>query len=168
MKSLADRRPSAMSRLRLGEIDGQVAARIRTRRIMLGMTMQQLATMVGVAYQQLYKYESGRNRIAAARLSAIARALDVTPAYFFEDTPEPQQVEVTPERRQLLQLLRDFRAIPSSRLQAALCVVARAVAATDSPDDSDRPADADAPSTRGGAVAAGPDGVKQSELSSAA
>ena len=168
MELLTGRRPSAMSRLRLGEIDRQVAARVRTRRIVLGMTMQQLATMVGVTYQQLYKYESGTNRIAAARLNAMARALDVAPGYFFEDASELQQDEVTPERRQLLQLLRDFGAIPSRRLQAALCAVVRAVAATEPPDDSHCPADAHGPGRRGGATLAGPDAEKQSALSTAA
>ncbi len=130
--------PSVRSRLR--EIDQQVASRVRARRVVLGLTMQQLASTVGVTYQQLYKYESGTNRIAAGRLHAIARALGVDVSYFFAELEAEEQAEVTPERRQLLELLRNFMAIRSRRQQEALCSVARAIAAADLSDDSGRPA----------------------------
>ena len=38
-------------------IDDHVGGRIRERRIMLGLTQQQLAEMIGVTYQQAHKYE---------------------------------------------------------------------------------------------------------------
>ena len=96
--------------------------------------------MVGVTYQQLYKYESGTNRVAAGRLHAIARALGVDVSYFFADLEAEEQAVVTPERRQLLDLLRNFMAIRNSRHQEALCGVARAIATTELSDDSGRPA----------------------------
>jgi transcriptional regulator with XRE-family HTH domain len=40
-------------------IDNHVGGRIRERRIMLGLTQQQLAEMIGVTYQQAHKYERG-------------------------------------------------------------------------------------------------------------
>jgi DNA-binding XRE family transcriptional regulator len=49
-------------------INRHVGARIRQRRIMLGLTQQQLAELVGVTYQQAHKYEHGINRVAAGRL----------------------------------------------------------------------------------------------------
>ena len=42
-------------------IDTRVGGRIRERRIMLGLTQQQLAEMIGVTYQQAHKYERGIN-----------------------------------------------------------------------------------------------------------
>jgi DNA-binding XRE family transcriptional regulator len=65
-------------------IDHHIAARMRERRTMLGLTSQQVAGMLGITYQQLYKYEKAVNRISAGRLHVIARALGVAPAYFFE------------------------------------------------------------------------------------
>ena len=41
---------------------------MRERRIMLGLTQQQMAELIGVTYQQAHKYEKGINRIAAGRL----------------------------------------------------------------------------------------------------
>jgi transcriptional regulator with XRE-family HTH domain len=66
-----------MAKLKRGQstatIDGRVGGRIRERRIMLGLTQQQLAEMIGVTYQQAYKYERGINRVSAGRLFEIAR-----------------------------------------------------------------------------------------------
>ena len=65
-------------------IDDHVGARIRERRIMLGLTQQQLAEMIGVTYQQAHKYERGINRVSAGRLFEIARALSAPISYFYE------------------------------------------------------------------------------------
>jgi transcriptional regulator with XRE-family HTH domain len=65
-------------------IDLHVGARLRQRRRLLGMTQQKLAESVKIRFQQIQKYESGANRISASRLWALAKALDVPVAYFFE------------------------------------------------------------------------------------
>jgi DNA-binding XRE family transcriptional regulator len=44
------------------ELDRHVGARMRARRIMLGLTQQQLAERIGIAYQQAHKYEKGNRR----------------------------------------------------------------------------------------------------------
>src|SRR5581483_7118569 len=44
---------------------------------------------VGVSFQQMQKYEKGRNRIGASRLQQIANALDVTPDFFFDGQSSP-------------------------------------------------------------------------------
>lgn len=69
-------------------IDKQVGVKMRRRRHYLGMSQEDLASRVGVKYQQIQKYETGHNRVSASRLWEIARALKVTIAYFFpeEDT----------------------------------------------------------------------------------
>ena len=65
-------------------IDDHVGSRIRERRIMLGLTQQQLADLIGVTYQQAHKYERGINRISAGRLYEIAQELSVQVGYFFD------------------------------------------------------------------------------------
>ena len=64
-------------RSRAQDIDRHVGARMRERRIMLGLTQQQIAELIGVTYQQAHKYEKGINRVAAGRLYHIAQALGV-------------------------------------------------------------------------------------------
>jgi len=65
-------------------IDLHVGKRLRQRRRLLGLTQQKLAEAVDIRFQQIQKYESGANRISASRLWALAQALDVPVAYFFE------------------------------------------------------------------------------------
>jgi transcriptional regulator with XRE-family HTH domain len=72
-------------------IDAYVGARMRTRRLLLGMSQERLAEQIGVTFQQVQKYEKGVNRIGASRLQRIAEVLCTSPSYFFEqeDTEPP-------------------------------------------------------------------------------
>ena len=54
-------------------VDRHVGARIRQRRKELGMSQELFAEGVGVTFQQLQKYEKGRNRVSASRLWAAGR-----------------------------------------------------------------------------------------------
>jgi transcriptional regulator with XRE-family HTH domain len=61
-------------------IDVAVGARIRARRIELGMSQTKLARALGLTFQQVQKYESGDNRVSASTLVRTARALGVATA----------------------------------------------------------------------------------------
>src|SRR5690349_23383906 len=115
---------------RAQDADRHVGARVRARRIALGLTQQQLAELVGITYQQAHKYEKGLNRIAAGRLAAIARALAVEPGYFFEGLGSGERPRPTARQRQMIDLARSFVALPSPQ-QEALCKLARALAGTE-------------------------------------
>jgi transcriptional regulator with XRE-family HTH domain len=69
------------------QVDQQVAARIRARRIDQGITLQVLAHRIGVAFQQAHKYERGLSRISAGRLYHVACALSVPVGFFFTTGP---------------------------------------------------------------------------------
>lgn len=70
-------RPDAM--------DVHVGARLRERRLRLGMSQEQLAESVGLSFQQIQKYERGVNRLGASRLFEMARALGVPLEFFYAD-----------------------------------------------------------------------------------
>ena len=57
-------------------VDVQVGSRVRLRRIMLGLSQSKLGEKIGLSFQQVQKYEGGVNRIGAARLFDLSRALD--------------------------------------------------------------------------------------------
>ncbi|NRP72320.1 hypothetical protein ILFOPFJJ_03218 [Ensifer psoraleae] len=65
------------------------------RRLWIEMTQEALAKALGIAFQQVQKYENGINRVGASRLQAIAEVLDVAPSYFFEDTSDRHGGETT-------------------------------------------------------------------------
>ena len=81
-------------------IDVHVGRRLRLRRDILKMSQEHLAGAVGVTFQQIQKYEQGKNRVSASRLFDIAQMLEVPISYFFEglednvlkDRPSPKKI----------------------------------------------------------------------------
>jgi transcriptional regulator with XRE-family HTH domain len=51
----------------------------------MGLSQTALSQRLGVSPQQVQKYESGQNRIAASRLNDIATALGVAPGDLFPE-----------------------------------------------------------------------------------
>ena len=82
------------------DIDIAIGKRLRRRRIQLGLSQHDVASVAGVRFQQIQKYECGSNRVAASRLWLMAQALDIPVAFFFEGlAPLPKQ-ELTPDDRE--------------------------------------------------------------------
>ncbi|MBB4286893.1 helix-turn-helix domain-containing protein [Roseospira goensis] len=113
---------------RAGDVDRFVGQRIRERRVMLGLSQQQMAEMIGVTYQQAHKYERGINRISAGRLFEIAQVLGVPVSFFFEGLEQEAGGEVQGRQRMCLELARNFAQIRNERHQDALSQLARALA----------------------------------------
>ena len=113
---------------RTQDIDRHVGARVRERRIMLGLTQQQLADLIGVTYQQAHKYERGINRVSAGRLYEISQVLSVPVGYFFDGLDGQDTRSISPRERMCLELARNFAQIPNERHQEALSQLARVLA----------------------------------------
>src|ERR1044071_6986211 len=76
--------------------DKHVGARVRMRRMMLGMSQEKLGDALGLTFQQVQKYEKGTNRIGASRLQQISDILQVPVSFFFEGAPSlPGQSEAS-------------------------------------------------------------------------
>jgi len=81
-------------------IDIHVGKRVKLRRTLLHISQEQLASDIGVTFQQVQKYESGHNRVSASRLFDISRVLNCPISYFFEDiTAETTGDRQTPGAR---------------------------------------------------------------------
>ena len=113
---------------RANDADRHVGLRIRERRIMLGLSQQQLAQMIGVTYQQAHKYERGLNRISAGRLFEISQVLGVAVGYFYEELAAPRVPDLSQRQRMCLELARNFALIDNEKHQEALSQMARALA----------------------------------------
>ncbi len=61
-----------------------VGQRVRQRRWVVGMTLQQLGDHVGITAQQIMKIETGTAEIGTSLMQDIAAALDVPAMFFFE------------------------------------------------------------------------------------
>ncbi len=66
-------------------IDIHVGNRIRLRRTLLGLSQEKLASLLGLTFQQIQKYEKGLNRVGASRLWDISKVLEAPISFFYED-----------------------------------------------------------------------------------
>lgn len=73
------RRPNPM--------DAHVGARVRMRRMLLGLSQEKLGELLGLTFQQVQKYEKGVNRIGASRLFDLSHVLGVPIQFFYDDAP---------------------------------------------------------------------------------
>jgi transcriptional regulator with XRE-family HTH domain len=119
-------------------VDIEVGARIRQRRLLLGMNQETLASRLGLTFQQVQKYEMGANRVSASRLSAMADFLGVPVAYFFGGmvadeaalTAEEQQTREVMRRPETIDLVRFYYAIPDEHVRKQFLALLKAIAST--------------------------------------
>jgi transcriptional regulator with XRE-family HTH domain len=78
------RKPAGAGK-RTTPMDRIIGRRIRASREAVGLGQVALAGAVGITFQQIQKYESGKNRVAAARLFEICRVLKVPIASMFSE-----------------------------------------------------------------------------------
>jgi transcriptional regulator with XRE-family HTH domain len=113
--------------------DVHVGKRVRTGRLLLGMTQETLANTLGVSFQQVQKYETGANRVSASRLSATADILGVPISFFFDGltsgTPEETAVRERLEQPETIELVRFYYAIPDAKVREQFLEMVKAVAA---------------------------------------
>jgi len=112
----------------------EIGERIKTRRKELGLSQEQLAEALNVTYQQVQRYENGRNKLNVENVQVIAEKLGVTLFYFFGDkTPDSSASEtstpykIAPEENQLLKY---FRRITDNVSRNTVVRVARLAAKT--------------------------------------
>ena len=120
-------------------VDIHVGARVKTRRLLLGLSQEELANSIGLTFQQVQKYERGTNRISASRLFNIAKVLKVPVEFFFEGATgkklargfgESKQASLEPDittRRDTLELVRAFSEIQDPALKRQLLEMAKAM-----------------------------------------
>jgi transcriptional regulator with XRE-family HTH domain len=99
------------------------------------MSQTELATQLGVTFQQVQKYEKGVNRVGAARLQRIATALDVPISFFFssdDGSVQPHEA-VMPflETAYAVRLVRAFSRIADRELQRSLVDLIERIADSD-------------------------------------
>jgi transcriptional regulator with XRE-family HTH domain len=68
-------------------IDRYIGARMREQRLALNVSQAELGEKLGVSFQQIQKYESGVNRVSAARLYDLCKALNLSLLSMFERDP---------------------------------------------------------------------------------
>lgn len=117
-------------------LDAEVGQSIRLHRKNAKMTLQGLADKLGIAYQQVQKYETGVNRVGAGRLMEIAEVLNIPVSSFFDTTQgksdEPASAGTDPEMAlQGRQLLVAFMRIKDPQKRRSLLAHVRSLIETE-------------------------------------
>lgn len=108
----------------------KLGRKLRSLRMMQGMTQQELATALGVSFQQLQKYETGANRLSLWRMQRLANLFNIPLAALIE---EGEHAMIPPDvmagkDRQALGLLLAYRRIECPANRALLCQLALSLA----------------------------------------
>ena len=77
-----------------------IIERIKTRRLELDLSYQQLAALTDISKSTLQRYETGFiKNLAVEKLEVLASALKTSPAYLmgWEETPKIEEPKLTPE-----------------------------------------------------------------------
>lgn len=125
------------------EIDVVVGQRLRQRRMIMGLSQDAIAKSTGLTFQQIQKYEQGKNRVSASRLHQLCSLLKVEPNYFFEslaiDTAKAgrglaeeqdsfQSMDIT-RNREVLELIRIYQSIEDPKIRKNFLNIIRDMAA---------------------------------------
>ena len=70
-------------------LDPFIGKRVKLRRSEMGMSQAKLGEKLDLSFQQIQKYENGKNRISASTLFQISRILGVDFSYFVDGYGEP-------------------------------------------------------------------------------
>ena len=76
------RKPTTPRKLRekvANELDEIIGHRLRSFRLAAKMSQSDLGAKLGVSFQQIQKYENGKNRLSGSRLIKAVKALKLSP-----------------------------------------------------------------------------------------
>lgn len=114
--------------------DTHIGNQLRTIRARLGLTQENIGSIINVSFQQVQKYERGTNCIGADTLYLLAQGLEIPVEFFFEG------LEIAPaEENDLLllnktyteeeqELLHCFHKITNKNFKNALIALIEAMA----------------------------------------
>jgi transcriptional regulator with XRE-family HTH domain len=109
-------------------IDAHVGARIRQRRIEVGLSQRQLAEMIGISNGLLHKYEHGLNRVGVGLFYKISCKLEVPIVYFYDGLAEQPPYLRVPHSSLLLETTSNFATIKNRKHREAFSDLVRALA----------------------------------------
>lgn len=92
-------------------IDTHLGKKMREARILRGMSQSDVAQGLGMSFQQVQKYESGANRIAAGRLYEVSLLLNFPVEHFYSGFGDRVGTSEQPLEPRAAQAARDLSRI---------------------------------------------------------
>lgn len=105
-------------------MENEMARKIKELRLSKGMTLEQVAKIVGVGKSTVRKWETGMiANMKRDKIALLAQALSTTPAYlmgWFEDDVKPKPVVLNEHEKVIIDL---FRQVPEEKQKMVLQMI---------------------------------------------
>ncbi len=122
------------NRVRNPDLEAAFGARLRAARIAARMSQTKLGNALGVSFQQVQKYENGKDRVAASTLQSFATALGVHPGSFFDDDMLAPSGSVA-DAKEAMRLVKCMQSIHDPVVVQRLLALVETIAAVSQPTD---------------------------------
>ncbi|CUH66357.1 putative transcriptional regulator [Thalassovita gelatinovora] len=109
-------------------VDIHVGKKLKNLRVLRGLTQTDVAKGLSISFQQVQKYELGRNRISASKLFEIANILNVPPSYFFDGLDQTADESTPVIDEETARIASVFSKIKDERLKSQIRSFVDAVA----------------------------------------
>ena len=111
-------------------VDIHVGQQLKRMRILRNLTQTDVAQGLKISFQQVQKYELGRNRISASRLFELSHILNVPPVFFFEGLEDPHDESERALDDEATKIASMFTRIEDARLRTQIRTFINELAST--------------------------------------
>jgi transcriptional regulator with XRE-family HTH domain len=122
--------------------DRIIGLRVKAYRDIKGYSQTELGEKIGVTFQQIQKYENGKNKVSVSRLIDICKVLDVSLMNFISGLEKPTEAQIIsvsdvkqdkiindPDRnKEAAELLKVYNSVESAEDRAEIMNVLKALA----------------------------------------
>jgi len=105
------------------DINVVLGEKVRLYRIAAGIKQKDFAVKIGVSYQQVQKYESGKDKISIKRLIEISEILAISPCTLMTEITKVDIVH----NRQTLNVMESFSKITSDKDRQAVIDIVKLI-----------------------------------------
>lgn len=101
-------------------VDIHVGKRIKEVRILRGRSQSEIARELEISFQQIQKYESGKNRISASRLFELSQLFGIPTSFFFDGLEEGADQSMQPMDTETARIASAVAQISNQRTKSLL------------------------------------------------
>jgi len=96
-------------------INKKIGEKLKTKRIMLGLSQKDLALKLNVTFQQVQKYEKGKNKISAGTLYKLSNIFNIPMISFFGEEDKSEENNLT--NRMVLEIVKNCNKLQPNILE---------------------------------------------------
>ena len=113
--------PHAKTKGRPSEIDIEIGKKVQAMRKLKGISQSDLAEKLDITFQQVQKYETGKNRISAGNLMQICDIFEVPPNYFSESfSGNDNEVFQSLDSKEIMEIVRECESLTQEQLKGLI------------------------------------------------